>query len=237
MLLHKLVTAHRVFVLYSLAGCAASACAQEISKPYHDMAAVAQYLSASRAAEIALALSAAPSPVSSGAQVLVLESDGYVTAVQGTNGFVCLVERSWNSYFDDAEFWNPKVRAPNCYNAAGARTVLPAYLKRTRWVLEKASLGEIEKRMREAVSSGAVTAPEVGAMSYMMSIDGHLSDSAGHSHPHLMFYLPRMDASAWGANLHGAPVTADQGNPEPLTIFYSPMPRWSDGTPVLLNAH
>jgi hypothetical protein len=53
---------------------------------------------------------------------LVLTQDGYVTAVKGRNGFVCLVERSWAKTTDDPEFWSPKVRAPICANAAAART-------------------------------------------------------------------------------------------------------------------
>ncbi len=219
-------------IVVGLLACACQPARAQDANPYAEMAPIARYLSDSRTTELELALSAAPAPVSSHAEVLVLEPKGYVTAVPGSNGFVCLVERSWNTYFDDAEFWNPKVRAPNCYNAAAARSVLPAYLKRTAFALEGASRAEIEKRIGDAVASGALTAPEVGSMSYMMSAKSHLSDLAGHSHPHLMFYLPRMEASAWAANLHGAPVTADQGRPEPLTIFYSPTPRWSDGTPV-----
>jgi hypothetical protein len=190
---------------------------------------LAGYFSASGDEEIALAKSAAPTPVSSAAEVLVLQPEGYVQAVAGTNGFVCLVERSWNTSFDDPEFWNPRVRAPNCYNRAGARSVLPAYLMRTGWALDKLSASEIESRMRDAVATGRVGVPEAGAMSYMTSRNSHLSDAAGHSHPHLMFYLPRTEAAAWGANLHGGMVSADQGAPEPLTIFFVPVPRWADG--------
>lgn len=219
-------------IIIGLLTCAGQPARAQDANPYVEMAPIARYLSDSRTTEVELALSAAPASISSHAAVLVFEPQGYVTAAPGSNGFVCLVERSWNTYFDDAEFWNPKIRAPNCYNAAAARSVLPAYLKRTALVLERASRAEIEKKVGDAVASGQLTAPEVGSMSYMMSPKSHLSDLTGHSHPHLMFYLPRMEASAWAANLHDAPVTADQGRPEPLTIFYSPTPRWSDGTPV-----
>jgi hypothetical protein len=50
------------------------------------------------------------------AEVLVLGKHGYETGVRGRNGFVCFVERSWAAGFGDAEFWNPKLRAPNCFN-------------------------------------------------------------------------------------------------------------------------
>lgn len=199
--------------------------------------ALAGYFSPSRAEEIALARSAAPAPVSSAADVLVLEPEGYARAVAGTNGFVCLVERSWNTSFDDPEFWNPRVRAPNCYNRAGARSVLPAYLMRTGWALDGLGAPEIESHLRDAVATGRVTDPQAGAMSYMTSRDSHLSDAAGHAHPHLMFYLPRTEPGAWGANVHGGLVSADQGAPEPMTVFFVPVPRWSDGGRVDEPAH
>jgi hypothetical protein len=43
---------------------------------------------------------------------MVLGREGYKTAVKGTNGFLCIVERSWAQGTDDAEFWNPKMRRP-----------------------------------------------------------------------------------------------------------------------------
>ena len=84
--------------------------------PYPSMAPLDQYLIADRNAEIALAKSAAPTSVANDAEVMVLERQGYKTAVKGTNGFVCIVERSWTAGFGDPEFWNPKIRAPICFN-------------------------------------------------------------------------------------------------------------------------
>jgi hypothetical protein len=63
--------------------------------------------------------------------MLVLGHQGYETAVKGKSGFVCFVERSLAAGFDDLDFWNPKLRAPNCLNGPAARTELPQYLKRT----------------------------------------------------------------------------------------------------------
>ncbi len=88
------------------------------------MAAIEQYRSANAADEIALARSAAPAAISGDAEVLILGSHGYESAVKGKNGFVCIVERSWATDFDDAEFWNPKIRAPICFNAPSVRSVL-----------------------------------------------------------------------------------------------------------------
>ena len=91
--------------------------------PYPKMAPIDQYLMTDQGAEIALARSAAPESISRDAEVLVLGRHGFETAVKGKNGFVCIVERSWTSAAD-ADFWNPKVRTPICYNAAAAHSLL-----------------------------------------------------------------------------------------------------------------
>ena len=51
-----------------------------------------------------------------GAEVMVLGPKGFTTAVKGTNGFLCLVERSWGAATDEPDFWNPKVRSPICFS-------------------------------------------------------------------------------------------------------------------------
>src|SRR5262252_465361 len=88
--------------------------AQAPKTAYSNMAPLDQYLMADRNAEIALARSAAPEAISGDARILVLGRHGYETAVEGKNGFVCLVERGWMSPSDAPEFWNPKLRGPIC---------------------------------------------------------------------------------------------------------------------------
>jgi hypothetical protein len=194
------------------------------------MAPLEQYRVASVAEEVALARSAANEAVSRDAEVLVLGSRGYETAAKGTNGFVCMVERSWATNFDDPQFWNPKLRAPHCFNAAAARSVLPAYLKRTELVLAGLPKEQVQARMKEAVVKKVFGAPDPGSMCYMMSKQGYLNDTAGHWHPHVMFFLPTTEATSWGADLKGSPVFSAQGDPEPVTTFMVPVTRWSDGT-------
>jgi hypothetical protein len=65
--------------------------AQEVTAKYPSMAPLEQYLM-DRPAETSLARSAAPESISGSAEILVLTRHGYETAVQGTNGFVCVVE-------------------------------------------------------------------------------------------------------------------------------------------------
>ena len=89
------------------------------TSPYPAMAPSAEYLMADRTAEIALARSAAPASISGDAEVLVLGPKGYVSAAPGRNGFVCMVQRAWFSGLQDEGFWNPKLRAPICFQSAG----------------------------------------------------------------------------------------------------------------------
>jgi hypothetical protein len=207
--------------------------AQQRQESYPRMAPMAQYLETSPDAEVALARSAAPASISGAATVLALTAHGYETAAQGTNGFTCIVERSWTSPFDSPEFWNPRHRAPICYNAPAARSVLPYTLQRTKLVLSGLSKAQMLDRIRAAGARGELLAPEPAAMSFMLSKDTYLGDGVGHWHPHLMFHVPKTAGSSWGANLPHSPVLVDtdhQEVPEPQTIFFVPVSHWSDGT-------
>jgi len=200
---------------------------QTTATPYPTMAPIDQYRM-TPAAEIALAKSAAPAGVSAAADILVLGAAGYETASKGTNGFVCLVERSWANDFVKADFWNPKNRGPICYNPAAARSVLPTYLTRTTWVLAGVSQAKMAER---SPAPSAAPAPEVGAMAYMLSPGGYLGDDAkGPWHPHLMFFLPRTPAAAWGADLQHSPVVLLSAPNAGLTLFVVPVARWGDGS-------
>src|SRR5215469_16664302 len=156
---------------------------------YPRMAPLGQYMIASRAKEIAFARTAAPPSVSAHARVLVLGEHGYETAVAGDNGFVCLVTRSWDKGFDAAEFWNPKIRSPECFNPPAARTVLPRYLERTNWVLAGIAAAQMRARAQAARAAGRLSDPPPGSFCYMLSKDGYTDDrAAGPWYPHLMFF-------------------------------------------------
>jgi Putative zinc-finger len=206
---------------------------EDRSTGYPSMASIEQYLMPDRDAEIALARSAAPAAISIDAKILVLGRRGYETAVEGRNGFVCVVERSWMSPFNSAEFWNPKTRVPGCFNPAAVRSILPITFKRTEMVLAGRSKAQIIESIRVGFDNKDLPAPEPGAMCYMMSRAGYLSDALGHHVPHLMFYFPLTDNPSWGADLPNSPVTLNpqfEGGPEPITEFVIPVGKWSDGT-------
>jgi hypothetical protein len=207
--------------------------AQEAKDPYPTMGPIEPYLMSDRNAEITLARSSAPEAISRDATVLVLGRNGYETAIEGKNGFTCLVERGWTSPFDSPDFWNPKLRGPVCYNPAAVRSILPYTIYRTKLALAGESLAQMHASVVAAVAKHELPTPEPGAMSYMMAKDGYLGDSAGHWHPHLMFHIPKVDAATWGVNLPGSPVVYNDqftDMPEPEIIFLVPVGKWSDGT-------
>jgi hypothetical protein len=207
--------------------------AQEKPASYPKMAPIAQYQILKPQDEIALARSAAPPSISADAEVLVLGRSGYETAVKGKNGFVCFVERSWTAGFDDPEFWNPKLRAPNCFNPPAVSSVLPQYIKRTEWALAGMSRQQMMQRTQAAISNGSFQVPAPGSFSFMLSKDGYVSDDAGPWLPHVMFFIPHGQASVWGAGQAGSPVLGKDGCALEPTVLFVPVRRWSDGTPAL----
>jgi len=223
------------FALILILDAAWQAWAQDRQMLYPSMAPVEQYLMTDRNAEIALARSAAPEAISRDATILVLGRHGYETAVEGKNGFVCAVERGWMGPFngeDAANFWNPKLRGPLCFNPPGARSVLPLTYKRTEMILAGKSKAQVIDALKAAYEKKELPPLEPGAMSYMMSKDQYLTDAGDHRWmAHLMFYTPLMDGATWGADLPKSPVMLNpqfRGAPEPIDVFMVPVGRWSD---------
>ncbi|MGB8064635.1 MAG: hypothetical protein WCF26_22305 [Candidatus Sulfotelmatobacter sp.] len=211
--------------------------AQQAETAYAKMAPLEQYLMADRDAEITLARSAAPESISHDAEVLVLGQHSYETAVKGKNGFVCMVLRSWTAGIDDPDFWNPKLRAPICFNRPAARSYLPLILRKTELILAGQSKAQMFDTIKAALDKNELPTPATGAMCYMMSKQGYLSDRDGHWHPHLMFFVPQADPLTWGANLPGSPILASEDPEDRLTVFLIPVGKWSDGTADSTDAH
>jgi len=213
------------------------------SDPYPKMAPVDQYLM-ERNAEIQLARSAAPETISRDATILVLGRQGYETAVEGKNGFVCKVDRAWMAAFDWPEFWNPKVRGADCMNPQAGRSMSPIVFLRSKMVMAGRSKEEIVSAIKAAFDNKQLPALESGAMDYMMSKSSYLTDENGHNLAHLMFFTAVTDPKDWGSGAPGSPVMASpywffsskepsqiKGLP-PIEIFLLPVANWSDGTPA-----
>jgi hypothetical protein len=214
--------------VFPIGTCQARAQAEKTSYPA--MALLDQYLIPDGKSEIALARSAAPASISDDAEVMVLGPKGYTTAVKGTNGFLCIVERSWGAATDEPEFWNPKVRAPICFNPPAARTFVPIFLMKTKLVVAGKSKTEIVAATASALDKKELPGLEPGAMCYMLSKQQYLNDRGMSWHPHLMFLIPGDAAKSWGGNLPDSPVIAADDPEERVTIFMVWVGKWSDGT-------
>ncbi|HYK54745.1 MAG TPA: hypothetical protein VEV38_14580 [Candidatus Eremiobacteraceae bacterium] len=204
---------------------------------YPTEAPISQYLMADRNAEIALARTAAPPSISRDATIWVLTANGYETAVKGSNGFTCEVERPWTKAFDDDNFWNPKVRTPICFNAQATRTVLPYTVFETKLALAGATEATIRDHLTAAVASGELPLPENGSIGYMMSKVSYIDDHVKAWYPHVMVYTPKAlganSGESWGADRDGSPVVYDSTHklwPQPWALFFVPVAHWSDGS-------
>ncbi|MGD0939198.1 MAG: hypothetical protein ABR905_05750 [Terracidiphilus sp.] len=205
--------------------------------PYPAMAPVDEYLIPDQSSEIALARTAAPASISDNAEIMVLGKTGYTTAVKGSNGFLCIVERSWGAASDEPEFWNPKIRAPICFNPPAARSFVPIFLMKTRLALAGRSKAEIVEAATSAFNKNELPALDPGAMCYMMSKQQYLNDRGMSWHPHLMFLVSGDAAKSWGADLPGSPIMAANDPEERVTIFLVWVGKWSDGTPGPQTEH
>lgn len=195
------------------------------------------FLDGDRAAEVAMARSAAPKWVSDSATVLYLTRAGYVEAAKGTNGWTCLVVRNYEAGLDDFAPWAlVTLRAPHCLNPAAVRSILPEMEARATLVMSGLKAEEVAKHLKEEFRTGQLPQPEPGAMAYMLSRQQTLS-TGPHPEwkPHVMFYQPASaDASHFGVG-SGANAPVLETPPDPTTgfIVLIPVMVWSDGTPFV----
>lgn len=202
------------------------------------------YSIADRASEIALARSAAPEAISSEATVLVLGPRGFEAAVQGSNGFVCFVERSWLGPFDFPNLWNPRIRGAQCLNPPAARSMLPPVEKRTARYLAGLTVDQMIAAIEAAVSKREFPALEPGAMAFMMARSAYLLfDHDDHNGSHLMFCVPVARPQDWSVALEHSPVVASTSywftrphaesvNFPTIVIYAVPVSHWPDGSPT-----
>jgi hypothetical protein len=152
-----------------------------------------------REREIALARTAAPGAVSRDATVMVLTERGFETAVKGTNGVTCVVNRS-----------HPRSLEPHCFDAEGSATILPMELRRTELLREGKSAEEIDRQIAAGLLDGTYRLPRRPAMSYMMSPAQVLYSDEGRRvgkwKPHLMIYYPHLASADLGL---GGPASSE----------------------------
>ena len=169
------------------------------------------------------------------ATILTLGKDGYETAVKGSNGFVCFIQRSWANDFDwAANSGTLRIRTPQCWNAAAVSSLLKDYLNRTQWVLAGASQKRCWREPRRSSPSHEIGPPAPGSMAYMMSKKQYINDPSPQGqpqwYPHVMFFVPATDGSPWGANGPAGPLFSATSDAEPVSTYFLVVPNWSDGT-------
>jgi len=205
--------------------------AQDQSAASTTMASIDPYLM-DRDLEIAMARSAGPPSVAKDATVMVLGRHGYETVVEGKNGFVCAVGRSWDLPKDNPGFWDPKVHGPICLSAPAVRSFLPIYLKKTELAIAGRSNTQIEAAIIDGIAKGELPTPEPGSLSYMLSKQGYLNAGVkGPWLPHVMFFVPEIDPKALGSDLgDDVPMDAHEEKIGRYTTVDVPVSNWSDGT-------
>jgi hypothetical protein len=181
---------------------AAAADAQQAPPPDHPIL--------PRELEIELAVNAAPKHLRGGATVLVFDSTGYVRARPGSNAFTCLVTRRGGDLF------------PVCWDAEGARSLLPIDLDAATLRLSGASNADIERTIVDRFSEGRYRAPSKTGVAYMLSPLRYRLDEKGQATrsnplPHIMFYGPFLtDADVGG--VRGSLVFMNKVGPDGMII-------------------
>ena len=167
-------------------GAAMQGMAQELPKVYD--------ASVPRDRQIALALSAAPSEVSSKATVYILSPKGYEKVREGTNGFSCFVGR---------HFVKPTETSvePGCFDAEGSQTILQVHLREEQLRADGKSEVEIKADVAKGYEEGRFRNPSKMGVLYMMSTENRLPSGNGTTAsfpPHVMFYAPYMTLKDMG---------------------------------------
>ena len=142
-----------------------------------------------RAQQIALAMTAAPAEVSSRATVYVLGRGGYEKVRDGSNGFSCMVFRS---------FVNPSETTvgPMCFDAEGSRTVMVAWMRGEELRSQGKSEDEIKTELDVEHKDGRLHHPTKIGILYMLSPYNRIGPTKDHTTvhepPHVMLYAPNM---------------------------------------------
>jgi hypothetical protein len=230
--MRTLATTTALVVMALAALSSAYGAAADTKEQYSSMAPLRMYLD-DRDSEIAMARSAAPEAISAAATIMVLSEHGYVTAVEGKNGFVCMVERAWMSPVDSPTFWDPKLRGPICFNPPAARSILPVTFERTKLAIAGKSNSEIIAANKQAYDKKELPPLEPGSMSYMMSRRAYLTAEGGNL-AHIMVYTPHLDPTAWGNDVANSPVMLNPQfkDAEPIDVWVISVGKWSDGSPA-----
>jgi hypothetical protein len=174
--------------------------------------------------QIQLALSAAPDAVAANASVYILGPKGYEKARSGTNGFSCLVQRSYTKTGETTV-------APMCFDAQGSQTTMLVYMRKEALFDEGESKAEIDADVKKGYADGTFRAPARAGVIYMMSCANRLGPDPRTGRPvsfppHVMFYAPYMTAKDLGYDGDPAvPFLALAGTPQAMMVVVPGAPQ------------
>jgi len=180
--------------------------------------------------EIALALTAAPSEISSKADVFTIKEGKAVRIRTGANGAACFVARDSH---EGSTY-------PICYDAEGARTRMQRELLEVSLRMQGVAETAIVERVAKAYEAGTLERPKKITVAYMMSPKQVLYSSpnadgrrVGAWWPHLMISAPGLSADGLGLSAKSTistfSVDAIDGHHNELIVQ---LHSWSDGSPV-----
>ncbi|MGA8502492.1 MAG: hypothetical protein WB683_13155 [Candidatus Sulfotelmatobacter sp.] len=184
-----------------------------------------------RERQIELALSAAPTEVSSKATVYILGPKGYQKVREGTTGVSCFIWRSFKETMQVSA-------APACFDGEGSRTIMLAAMHREELRAQGRSEAEIKDNIANGYKDGRFKVPGTGFL-YMMSTENYFYDSDAKQWatvpPHLMFYAPYLTAKDLGYESISStmvPYLTGTGPEELLVVFVKrpPHANSSDGS-------
>ena len=179
-----------------------------------------------REKELRLAMSAGPLTVSENADVYLFGERGFVKAVDGTNGYACLVIRVAEA---------PELLAPHCLSPDAVETVLPAKLAEGRMIAEGLPAETVAERLLAEFDAGRLPLPDGNAFAYMLS-SGQQLGPAGSWRPHFMLYMPYATNEEVGG-VPGQPefpfVGPTAGHPHSTLVVV--MPEFVDPDDVVLG--
>ena len=178
------------------------------------------------AAEVALALTAAPSTLTTGAAVYAWRDGHFVQVRPGTTGFACIVSRDArvNGVF------------PMCFDPEAARTLMWDEMMKSELRSQRLPESTINQRVDAAYANGTLRHPDKPAITYMMSLHQRLTTTrpegvqlVGAWRPHVMIYLPHTTAAqfALGSEDGNGPVSAPFGDAGGTQLIVE-VPHWAD---------
>lgn len=142
--------------------------------------------------ELKLALSAGPPAIGANASAYLMTEHGFERAIEGTNGYACIVVRSAAGKHQ---------LAPHCLDPAAVATVLPAFLREGELQAQGMSADAINAEMKRMWGTGELPLPAGPAHAYMLSEGQVLGPRGTNFRPHFMLYVPYLTNADVGGSL------------------------------------